>query len=59
MTKFIGPEFLIANAFTYLTNERFLDLKVINRYRFALQKYWNLNKRDVLICGEIKEAIYE
>lgn len=59
MTKFIGPEFLIANAFIYLTDERSLDLKVINRYRLALQKYWNLNNRDALICGEIKEAIYE
>lgn len=59
MTKFIGPEYLIGNAFIYLTDERSIDLKVINRYRLALQKYWNLNNLDALICGEIKEAIYD
>ncbi len=59
MTKFIGPEYLIGNAFIYLTDERSLALKVINRYCLALQKYWNLNNCDALICGEIKEALYE
>lgn len=59
MTKFIGPEYLIGNAFIYLTDERSIDLKVINRYRLALQKYWNLNNSDALICGEIRDAIYD
>lgn len=31
MTKFIGPEFRIGNAFIYLTDECSLDLKVINK----------------------------
>lgn len=59
MTKFIGPEYLVGNAFIYLTDERSVELKVINRYRLALQKYWNLNKSDALICGEIKDALYD
>lgn len=59
MTKFIGPEYLVCNVFIYLTDEWSLDLKVINRYRLALQKYWNLNNSDTLICGEIKEVLYE
>lgn len=48
MAKFIGPGYLIGTAFIYLTNELSLKLKIINKYRLALQKYWNLNKRDAL-----------
>lgn len=59
MPKFIGPEFRIGNTFIYLTDECSLDLKVINKYRLSLQKYWNLNNRDALIRGEIKDAIYD
>ncbi len=59
MTKFIGPEYLIGNAFIYLTDGRCVELKIINKYRLALQKYWNLNNRDALIWGEIKDAIYD
>lgn len=59
MTKFIGPEYLIGTAFIYLTDGRCVELKIINKYRLALQKYWNLNNRDALICGEIKDAIYD
>lgn len=55
MTKFIGPEFRIGNAFIYLTDERSFHLKVINKYRLSL----NLNNRDALICREIKDAIYD
>lgn len=59
MTRFIGPEYLVGNAFIYLTDERFIHLRVINKYRLALQKYWNLNNRDALICGEIINALYD
>ncbi len=59
MTKFIGPEYLIGNAFIYLTDERFIGIRKINKYRAAIQQYWISNCRDALIYGEITSALYD
>lgn len=58
MTKFVGIEYLIGNAFIYLTEERFITLKVLYAYQEKMQAYWNSNGIDALISGEVENAVY-
>lgn len=58
MGRFIGAEYLIGNAFIYLTEERFISLKEIHKYRYEVQNYFNEHTADAIISGEIEHAIY-
>lgn len=56
MTTFVGYEYLIGNAFIYLTDERFLTLKELFDYQNKLQKYWISNNIDAVFAGEIEDV---
>lgn len=58
MTATVGTEYLIGNAFIYLTDERFLTVKDLNNYRREMQNYWNSNGIDAVITGNIENATY-
>ena len=55
MTKFLGPEYLIASAFLYLTRENFLSIKDTEEYRHKVQEYLNLHNINVVLTGRIDE----
>ncbi len=57
MTKFIGIEYLIGNAFIYLTKDRFISLKDINKYRILMQNYFISANNDAIITGEVEYAL--
>lgn len=59
MTRCIGFEYLIGNAFIYLTTERFISLKVINNYSYNIQQYWNSNNSDAILYGTLEQAFYD
>ena len=59
MTKFVGIEYLIGNAFIYLTEKRFIELRDIYKYRRQMQNYWNSNDIDAIITGEVAITVYE
>lgn len=59
MTKFVGMEYLIGNAFLYLTEERFIKLRNIYKYRRQMHNYWSSNDIDAIIVGEVAIAVYE
>lgn len=56
MTTFVGYEYLIGNAFIYLTDERFLTLRKLFDYKNKLQKYWISNNIDAVFAGEIEDV---
>ncbi len=56
MTKFIGPEYLVASAFVYLTKERFITFDNIYKYSYEVQKYWsNSEDIDAILTGRVNE----
>jgi len=57
MVSMVGCEYLIGNAFIYLTKEQFISLDTLNRYRWQVQQYWNSNNIDAILVGEIKDCI--
>ncbi len=59
MTRCIGFEYLIGNAFIYLTSNRFISLKDINNYSYSIQQYWNSNNSNAVLYGVLEQALYD
>lgn len=53
MTKFVNTEYLIASAFVYLTEERFITLKAFYHYQDLVQTYCNENDIDTVILRNL------
>lgn len=58
MTTFVGMEYIIANAFIYLSKNHILTLGDINKYRMKVQEYWSKNDIDAIIVGDIEAVAY-
>ena len=58
MTTLVGTEYLIANAFIYLTEKRFINLNDLSQYQIRIQNYWNSNNIDAIFTGEIESTSY-
>lgn len=59
MTRCIGFQYLIGNAFIHLTSKRFISLKDINNYSYNIQEHWNLNNSDAVFYGVLEQALYD
>lgn len=58
MTTFVGHEYLIGNAFLYLTKERHITLEELHNYREKLQQYWNSHNIDAVFVGELEKSVW-
>lgn len=56
MTKFVSIEYLVGNAFIYLTEERFIRLEDIYKYLGQMHNYWKSNDIDAVISGEVNSV---
>lgn len=58
MITFVGTEYVIGNAFIYLTEKRSITLKDLHNYSIQLQNYWNSNNIDAIITGQVHSTVY-
>lgn len=54
MAKFVGPEYLVGNAFLYF-REQIITIEDIEKYRSKMQEYWNSHDINAVLTGRIDE----
>lgn len=54
MTKFVGPEYLVGNAFLYF-KKLIISIEAIEKYRSKVQEYWNSHNINAVLTGRIDE----